>query len=182
VEQLERHRDAAIRFLQQTATSWRAALAALVIAASLAGLRLSRRRSRQAGASKVVTAVRRWHSRIVGAVAGSPAREQARRVEFYERFESLLGQLGITRGSSQTQREFAVQAAERLVSTSGEAAVARVPETVADAFYRVRFGNVSLPAGEAQAVDDALGKLERAIAAWRPDARPPQQSRDPASH
>jgi hypothetical protein len=91
-------------------------------------------------------------------------------IEFYRRFETLLSRQGIVRTAGQTQREFAVAAGLRLARQSGDLRWATLPQVVAEAFYRIRFGRQPLDNTEAEAVEHALAEL----AAWnrgRPAAR-----------
>ena len=80
-------------------------------------------------------------------------------VAFYRRFETLLSRQGIVRAAGQTQHEFAVAAGLRLAGPSGEPQWAALSATVAQAFYRVRFGRQPLDNIEAEAVEHALAEL-----------------------
>ena len=58
---------------------------------------------------------------------------------FYQQFESIMARLGLRRAHSQTQREFARLAADRLAASPAQASSSAIPDQVVDAFYRVRF-------------------------------------------
>jgi protein-glutamine gamma-glutamyltransferase len=100
---------------------------------------------------------RRWGSR-----SGSRSRRRGRRqpeVAFYKRFEHLMARQGVIRAASQTQWEFAVAAGARLAATTGDGRLAAVPMVVANAFYRVRFGQSPLDSLQAEEIDQALAKI-----------------------
>jgi hypothetical protein len=83
-------------------------------------------------------------------------------VEFYERLESLLAELGLVRPETLTQCEFAQAAADGLTARGLPPSVASVPIRVTDAFYRVRFGRRHLDKHQLHAVEQALTLLEQA--------------------
>lgn len=82
----------------------------------------------------------------------------------YRRLAELLGKIGLERPQSQTQYEFARNAAA-LLSERGNPthAVADVPELVVDAFYRVRFGERDLPPGATETLESRLDALENTL-------------------
>ncbi len=84
-------------------------------------------------------------------------------VEFYRRLEALLARLGLTRLPSQTQREFARQAAVKIAALTGEQDLAGLPAQVVEAFYRVRFGGIPLDKPRAEAVEQALKQLKQTV-------------------
>ena len=84
-------------------------------------------------------------------------------VRFYRRLEVLLARFDLTRGASQTQREFARHAGQALAHRTGRAQLGSLPARIAEAFYRVRFGGNDLDGAQAAAVAQALGQLEQAI-------------------
>lgn len=88
-------------------------------------------------------------------------------VEFYRRFETLLARQGLVRAPGQTQQEFAAVVAAYLAKQTGDAQLATLPATIADAFYRVRFGRTPLDNLQTQTVELALVE----IAAARPPSR-----------
>jgi len=90
------------------------------------------------------------------------ARGDRAKIEFYRRLEAVLAGFGITRSASQTQREFARQAGERVAASTGEHRLADLPVLVAEAFYRVRFGGMALDNPRVEAVEQALRELKRA--------------------
>jgi protein-glutamine gamma-glutamyltransferase len=100
---------------------------------------------------------RRWARR-----SGNHRRRRGRRppeVAFYRRFEHLMAREGLIRGSSQTQWEFAAAAGAHFASTTGDGRLAALPMLVANAFYRVRFGQAALDSLQAEEVDRALAKI-----------------------
>jgi transglutaminase-like putative cysteine protease len=98
--------------------------------------------------------------RRMAARAVSRARRERSRVEFYHRFETLLARKGLVRGAGQTPREFARTAAARIATISGRQELALLPETVVEAFYRVRFGGLPLDNPQTEAVEHGLAELQ----------------------
>jgi protein-glutamine gamma-glutamyltransferase len=127
---------------------WLLGAAAVLVAAALAagvGWLLARR-------------ARRFGWRGLGR-RGSRARGRGVEIAFYRRFERLMARRGLVRASAQTQREFAAAAGDRLVAHTGDGRWAALPPVIADAFYRVRFGQMPLDNLQAQAVEQILGEL-----------------------
>ena len=106
--------------------------------------------------------LRRWLA-WVGSRGDLARRGEQVRVEFYRRLEALLARFGLRRPPCQTQREFARAAGLSLGERLGDQQLAPLPLLVAEAFYRVRFGRARLDSSQAQAVELALARLERAI-------------------
>ena len=88
-------------------------------------------------------------------------RDGRRRVEIasYRRFESMMARQGLVRAPAQTQHEFAAAVGTRLASLTGESRLAALPAVIADAFYRVRFGQMPLDNLQTQAVEQALAEI-----------------------
>ncbi len=80
-------------------------------------------------------------------------------IVFYRRFENLMARRGLVRAAAQTQREFAAVAGVRLASLTGENRLAALPAMIADAFYRVRFGQMPLDNLQSRAVEQALDEI-----------------------
>jgi len=122
-------------------------IVALVLATALAGIgwllwRLGRRlRSRWTGDG----------SRRVG--------RRRSEIDFYRRFEALLARRGLVRTHAQTQREFAAEAGRRLAAMTEDGRLESLPEIVAEAYYRVRFGQTPLDSLQVQTVEQALGEI-----------------------
>jgi protein-glutamine gamma-glutamyltransferase len=89
---------------------------------------------------------------------------EAIRIAFYERFERLCSRLGLIRAGSQTQREFAHVASPRIrdatVSSDG---LPELPPRLVELFYRVRFGEETLPKPIIDELDRDLSRLEHAM-------------------
>jgi hypothetical protein len=98
--------------------------------------------------------------------AGRLGRRQQRIVEFYERFRRLVANQGHVRAATRTHREFAGtierdwQHANGLMGSDG---LAHLPTRLAEAFYRVRFGDESLSLDELQDINASLDLLEQRI-------------------
>lgn len=84
-------------------------------------------------------------------------------IEFYERFARLMQTQGLRREPAQTQSEFANQAAATLAIRLRAAGLANVPAQVSELFYRVRFGDETLPDNEALQIEGLLSRLEQAL-------------------
>ena len=94
------------------------------------------------------------------------ARRQQRIVEFYERFRRLVASQGHVRGATRTHHEFAETIEHDWREENGfweDDGLAGLPTRLAEAFYRVRFGDKSLSVSELQDVDAALDRLEQRI-------------------
>jgi protein-glutamine gamma-glutamyltransferase len=112
------------------------------------------------GVSYILWQLWRLARRLWRVLTGSEqSREDARpvEVEFYRRFEHLLARQGLVRSKGQTQREFARFSGRRLAAASP--GLAGLPETVADAYYQVRFGHEPLDKSQAEEVEQALEEL-----------------------
>jgi len=158
--QLRKERDAILRWLRSQAAILTVSAVALLAAFCLA----RKRRVTRANATPVVQAVRRWTARLTGQSESDRLCANAMRVvEFYRRFESLLAGAGITRRSSQTQRELAKQASERLAICSSSGTFDGLIDRIVGAFYRVRFGQIPLDEQETRAIEHALATLERDV-------------------
>jgi transglutaminase-like putative cysteine protease len=90
------------------------------------------------------------------------ARGPGTAVAFYARWEALLARCGHVRGPSQTQREFAAQAAQRLAATSGDHRMCEWAGQIIQAFYEVRFGAGKLDEDRAAVVETALQGFQQA--------------------
>jgi transglutaminase-like putative cysteine protease len=89
-------------------------------------------------------------------------REQRRKlttVEFYQRFEKILQNIGLTRTPTETQREFAKRSTADLATINGSPGEG-LPIQIAEAFYRVRYGDVTLTPTEADEINTILSRLE----------------------
>ncbi|OHB77638.1 MAG: hypothetical protein A2W31_14870 [Planctomycetes bacterium RBG_16_64_10] len=142
--------------------SWRGGLAAMVFCLALVGLFHALR--------AIGRRLRRRFAR-----RHQPGRDHTTLgVRFYHRLETLFGRHGVTRAAGATQREFATAAAGHLVRLPAGQPLASLPRQIADAFYRVRFGQQQLDKDETEAVERALIALEAALRATgpsRPQAR-----------
>lgn len=106
--------------------------------------------------------LRRVLGRLWGRLAGradSAFGGRQAEVEFYRRLETLLARHGLVRSVGQTQHEFATAAGTRIAQITGQVRLASLPQQVAEAFYRVRFGRLPLDSPQAQAVEHALTQL-----------------------
>lgn len=86
-----------------------------------------------------------------------------RRIEFYRRLETLLGEHGLRRSEGQTPREFAEVASQRLQKMTADSELAAVPPRVVEYFYRVRFGNGRLDNAEVKRLETWLGSLRQSL-------------------
>ncbi len=100
----------------------------------------------------------RWWTKRAG-----KRRDSARRVEFFDQFESLLARYGMRRQPHQTQREFALASGGQLAEAPATRPVAALPRRIVDLYYRVRFGGRDLDNAESLAVQQALSALAQAL-------------------
>lgn len=157
IGQLRKQRDAIVR----AARSWGAIVGVTLAAFLGAAYFVLKRRAKRANALPVMQAVRRWTYRLAGRSEPGHQSANARRVvEFYRQFESMLAGAGIMRRRSQTQRELAALASERFAARSPTGTIDGLIDRIVTAFYRVRFGQISLEEQETKAIEDALTTLE----------------------
>ncbi len=155
--QLRKQRDAIVR----AARSWGAIVGVALAAVLGAAYLMLKRRAKRANALPVMQAVRRWTYRLAGRSEPAHQSANARRVvEFYRRFESMLAGAGIMRRRSQTQRELAALASERFAARSPTGTIDGLIDRIVTAFYRVRFGQMSLEEQETETLEKALTTLE----------------------
>ena len=133
--------------------SWRAGLTAMFVCLVFVG---------------VFRLVRPPIGRLIAWIANHrpvPKSRRSLRIEFYRRLEMVLARHGMKRAATQTQREFALEAAGQLTESPSCRHAASMPRRVVEAFYRVRFGGHALDKHEAEAVEHALTRLEEALSA-----------------
>jgi len=135
---------------------WLAAV--LIVMAAAAAAILLRRRVRAVW--------RRLWARLAGRPQ-PPAEGDPSRVEFYRRLEALLARGGHVRRPAQTQREFALASGAALAAATDRPQLRTLVLDVADAFYRVRFGNLPLDTERAAAIERALKELGTSVAAHK---------------
>jgi hypothetical protein len=76
-------------------------------------------------------------------------------IGFYLRFEKILQSLGLIRQPTETQREFARRCVPVVVTMTD------LPGHVAETFYRVRYGDVTLTPAETDEMNVMLSRLEK---------------------
>jgi protein-glutamine gamma-glutamyltransferase len=129
--------------------SWRGGLVAIILVAiSYATYRAVR------------LAARLVWVRLIGRAVGRIRRRRAR-IKFYRRLEVVMKRHGLNRLPSQTHREFAAEARRRMAQSAEVGHLASLPGEITEAFYDVRFGGAALDNQRAQAVEQALGRLEK---------------------
>jgi transglutaminase-like putative cysteine protease len=85
-------------------------------------------------------------------------------VLIYRRLAQLLSKHGLDRPPTETQQEFARRAGVYLTARGTETEpVAEVPVQVVDAFYRIRFGHLSLEPARLKRLEDRLDALEGSL-------------------
>ncbi len=108
----------------------------------------------------VLLLLARWLKRLPAEVGLTPRPT----VEFYERFQRLLESFDIQRRPSDTPREFAVQAQQRLHDRLAQVSVAEdFPSRLVECFYAVRFGARRLSREELRWLESELDRLEAAL-------------------
>ena len=86
---------------------------------------------------------------------------------FHGKLLALLARHGMTPKTGQTAREFAEEATTEL-SRSLVAPDAIVPLQIAEAYYRVRFGDLASSDAELQELDASLNRLANALSSHLP--------------
>lgn len=117
---------------------------------------------------RVIRLVRRW---------AFPTNPQGRQtVAFYERFQHLCRKTGIRRTPSQTPREFAVAVSRLLAKRLPDLDGQTFPTRLVEAYYGVRFGDLTLASSDLDSIEQGLSNWEQALESRR---RKPSQSRSP---
>ncbi len=116
-----------------------------------------------AGTVWLVVRIVRWIRWFLGNRRLQRAGQRRRIVEFYERFVRIAKDRGMTRSSSQTQREFAEQVASAYSPELLADNLFGSPGEISRLFYRVRFGDEQLSAGDEQELDHVLTRLEKTL-------------------
>ncbi len=84
-------------------------------------------------------------------------------LEMYRRLEAALARRGFQRPPGQTSHEFAVAVGGHLAESVELNRVSHLPRRIVEFFYRVRFGRRTLDNHELEALEHALGELERTL-------------------
>ncbi|MDA0282737.1 MAG: DUF3488 and transglutaminase-like domain-containing protein [Planctomycetota bacterium] len=92
------------------------------------------------------------------------ASENVVRVEFYERFLTILARQGLRKRSTQTAMEFAADVETRLQADLSPAELDCLPEQLALKFYHVRYGEHRLTVAELRSIDASLERLAASLA------------------
>jgi transglutaminase-like putative cysteine protease len=164
-ERLRGVRQRLLRWIQAVSL----ALPAVLALGLAAGLGLSWRRWRQGRQPGILPSL--WQWRRNGHVGEDQHSTPLATVQFYQRLEAALSQLGLSRCLGQTPRELAVQAGQRLAALLPQAAVAHLPSLIVETFYRVRFGKADLPDDDSREIEAQLGQLEEAVQHTREHGR-----------
>lgn len=91
------------------------------------------------------------------------SRAAAGRIEFYERFKTLAQSCGLVREPQQTQREFGEDLQQSLNEVLSHPELDDLGDSVAESFYRVRFGSRELTQQEEHLIDKKLELFETAV-------------------
>lgn len=86
---------------------------------------------------------------------------------FYLRLERLMARLAIERRPGQTPGEMAAIAGDRIAALGAGSGVAVLPAELVAAYYRMRFGKGRLDKVESDGIEQALKKIEAAVARGR---------------
>ncbi len=100
---------------------------------------------------------------MLGRRLGRDSPIQSHSVEFYRQLESVLARLGLHREVTQTQRQFAREAARSLAASPHHAHVSGIPGQIVEAFYRVRFGHRLPDPQQEVEIRRQLQTLEQAV-------------------
>jgi hypothetical protein len=170
LERLRGVRQRVLRWMQAVSL----VLPAILALGLAAGLVFSWRRWRQGRQPGILPSL--WQWRRNGNAGKHKRATPLATVQFYQRLEVALSQLGLSRGLGQTPRELAAQAGQRLAALLPQAAVAQLPSLIVETFYRVRFGKADLPDQDSREVEGQLVRLEGAVQRTR-EHGPPQETR-----
>ena len=116
----------------------------------------------------VRTSLGTLRQRVQGLLA-LPRRRRRVNVPFYHELESALARIGLRREATQTQRQFARAAAQRLACSPQYATAADVPSQIVDLFYLVRFGHRTPSAQQEVQIRESLRLLQDVLANYRTD-------------
>jgi hypothetical protein len=84
-------------------------------------------------------------------------------LEMYRRLEAALARQGFQRLPAQTAHEFAIAVGGHLAESVELNRVSHLPRRIVEFFYSVRFGRRTLDNHELEALEHALGELERTL-------------------
>lgn len=130
-----------------------------ILAAVLFGFRALWRRLNASDVGlleRLVLAVREW-------LEIRRERREQTRVDFYERFTTILAKRGIRRGRTQTPLEFATQAQQHLDEILADTGMSGFPDDLVRRFYDVRYGAAVLEASERKSISELLARLEQSL-------------------
>ena len=85
-------------------------------------------------------------------------------IDFYVRLERLLRRHRWRRAPGQTPREFSVQVSNWLETQLDRPTLKNLPGKITEAYYQLRFGGRELTAAEQESINQALARLEQALA------------------
>jgi hypothetical protein len=103
--------------------------------------------------------VRTWLRRR----AKGPASALSARAVWFQRLVAMLRPYGYSLQESETPREFASRVNGDLGLRAGTRAVADVPTEWVEAYYELRYGDLSIEAGRRVALEERLGALLRVL-------------------
>lgn len=89
---------------------------------------------------------------------------------WFRQFDRLLAAQGLRRLPTQTRREFALLAGQRLSLADNAGELQQASQTLVDAYYQVRFGGQTLDPQQQRAVQQALRQLKARLprrSLWR---------------
>lgn len=110
---------------------------------------------------------RRWRGARDMTPEQATQRKLARVTPFHGRLLALLALHGMTPKTGQTAREFAAEARTQLARSVAHAE-AIVPLQIAEAYYRVRFGDLAATDAELRELDESLNRLADALRSRSP--------------
>lgn len=109
------------------------------------------------GVALLFRALRRWWRSARRLDANSASRYVA--VPFYEQFLEQMRSRGYLRPAARTPLEFAREVSHNLHGQSATSDLSLMPGLITDMYYRVRYGDQELDAGQMSSVNAALEKL-----------------------
>lgn len=123
-----------------------------------------RTKSQNTNSPRIDALVKRLTGRLTGRKANSTkSAATSRSVAFYQRLEQAFASIQVNRFPGATPQEFIATAVTHF-DPDQQPALSNALSTIVMAYYRIRFGEDELDSAENAKVDQALAKLEAAIA------------------
>ena len=131
-----------------------------ILCVSVVGLRRLWRWFRPEGSVPLRDVILQFLKRLIRRLFSSPERE---RIEFYERFTTILARSGLRRRPHETPREFALAVEVQLQELLSDRGLDSFPDDLAGFFYQVRYGQQALSHSDRSMIDSRLTLLSEVL-------------------